>query len=274
MTRLFKRVAEVTVETAPGRGVGITGLRVQFKVTKTLRPEPNTAEVTITNLSAETRRQVQPAGSLVTLVAGYDGATKQLFQGDMRLGNHTRQGTEWVTRLEAGDGEKEVRQSKVVESFQAGARKEAVVKRLLETMKLNVRDAVATVAKKGLAAGAAEFAKGVSISGNTAKELTRILDGMGLSWSIQDGKVEILAKGDLVGDAVFLSPATGLVGTPEIGEKGYVKVRSLLNPLIRPGVGIVLDTEVIKGTFRVEKAEYRGDTHGLDWYVDVEAEVL
>ncbi len=270
MPKLFHRVAAVTVDT-----LKITGLRVEFKVVKTSRPEPNSAEVTIYNISADHRRKMQVAGVPVLLEAGYESAPgqstmQQLFLGDMRVAGHKRHGVDWVTKLEAGDGEKTLRTSKLTESFAAGTRKDAVVKRMLESMKLNVKDAVAKIGEKGLQGAAEEFYKGISLSGSTAAELTRVLDDMGLTWSVQDGAVQITKPGEIVGDLVVLTPATGLVGSPEAGEKGYVKVRSLLNPLIKPSGGIALDSEAFKGTFRVEKATYSGDTHGAPWFVDAE----
>ena len=272
MSKLFRRAVSVTVGT-----LKITGLRVAFKVVKTERPEPNSAEITIFNLWEDHRRDMQTEGAAVLLEAGYqyksgESTVKQLFVGDMRVAGHARRGVDWVTRLEAGDGEKAVRTSTITESFKKGVAKKAVAQRLLESMKLNVKDAIAKVNSDGLEAGAEEFARGVSLSGSSAQELTRLLDGMGLQWSVQDGAVQVKKRGDIVGDLVVLGPSTGMIGSPEPGEKGYLKVRSLLNPLIKPGGGIALSSESFKGTFRVEKTTAVGDTHGADWYV--EAEVL
>lgn len=271
MTTLFKRAVAVTVGVG-GEGLRVTGLRVTFKISKTARPEPNACEVTITNLSADHRQKMTlQDGVPVVLEAGYEGDLKQIFRGDMLLGKHARQGTDWVTNLHAGDGAKATRTSKITESFEAGAKKKAVAKRLLETMKINVKDAIAKVNSVNLAAGAEQFAKGVSLDGQTANELSGVLAGMGLTWSIQDGAAQVLEKGKSNGGkAVVLSPSTGMVGSPEAGEKGYVKVRSLLNALIVPGGSVVLDSQAFKGTFVVEKVEHHGDTHGSDWYTDAE----
>jgi hypothetical protein len=271
VTDLFHRVASVTVGT-----LKVTGLRVQFKVTKTLRPEPNTAEICLTNLSADSRKQMQTENVAVVLEAGYQGqdgrsTVQQLFLGDMRVGGHSRQGTDWVTKLHAGDGEKATRTARISESFAKGARKSSVVRRLLDSMKIDVKDAVAKVGSAGFAAGAEQFAKGVSVEGSTAKELTKILGSAGYSWSIQDGKVEILGAAETIGSAIYLSPSTGLVGSPEVdSSKGYVKVVSLLQPELRPGAAVELESETFKGRYRVEKVEFRGDTHGAEWFSEAE----
>src|SRR4051812_17238385 len=61
----------------------VTDLRVQFKIKKTTKKEPNTAEITITNLNPEHRAQLQTQGGKFILLAGYESTgVEQLFVGD------------------------------------------------------------------------------------------------------------------------------------------------------------------------------------------------
>lgn len=269
MTSLFRRVARVTVGE-----VQVEALRVQFRVVKTLRPEPNTAEVAISNLSADTRRKLVSENVPVRIEAGYENGgestVQQLFVGDMRFAGHTREGADWVTKLQAGDGEKTFRGAKVNESFAKGVRKGKVLERLVKSMQVDVKSAIAKFKSAGFKAGMDEFAKGVSLDGSAAKELTKILGAAGYSWSIQDGEVQVLGARETVGEAVLLGPKTGLVGSPESGADGYIKAQSLLQPDLRPGRLVELDSETFRGSYRADRVEHRGDTHGADWYSELE----
>lgn len=270
MTSLFRRVARVTVGE-----VQVEALRVQFRVVKTLRPEPNTAEVAISNLSPDTRRKMLTSNVPVRIEAGYENAgestVQQLFLGDMRFGGHTREGADWVTKLQAGDGEKTFRAAKINESFAKGVRKAKVLEAAAKAMKVDFKAAVSKFKSAGFKAGMDEFAKGLSLDGSAAKELTKLLEPAGYTWSIQDGELQVLAEKETVGDAIVLSPDTGLVGSPEADNSdGYVKVRSLLHPELRPGRRVSLESESFRGAYRIDRAEFRGDTHGADWYSELE----
>lgn len=269
MTALYRRVARVTVGE-----VQVEALRIQFRVVKTLRPEPNTAEVSISNLSADTRRKMVTADVPVRIEAGYENGGEstvgQLFLGDMRFGGHTREGADWVTKLQAGDGEKTFRGARINESFAKGVRKAKVLESVTKAMKVDFKAAIAKFKSDGFKAGMDEFAKGISLNGSASKELTKILEAAGYSWSIQDGEVQVLGAKETVGEGVHLSPETGLVGSPESSSDGYVKVKSLLQPELRPGRLVQLDSASFKGSYRIDRAEFRGDTHGADWYAELE----
>lgn len=68
----------------------------------------------------------------------------------------------------------------------------------------------------------------------------------GTDWSIQDGKVQMVPRrGYLPGEAVVLTHETGLVGSPEQTQDG-ISVRCLLNPRLRVGGRIRLNTASVK----------------------------
>lgn len=76
--------------------------------------------------------------------------------------------------------------------------------------------------------------------------------------------------GALQRTALLLSPETGLLDSPEIGDHGHVKAKALLIPDLVPGRLVVLESELARGTYRIEKAEYTGDTAGEDWDVELD----
>jgi hypothetical protein len=128
------------------------------------------------------------------------------------------------------------------------------------------------------AATADSFLTGYVAHGRASTELERLLSARGLEWSIQDGRLQVLPKRGTTAQVVSLSPDTGLVGSPEYGtpdKKGaasVLKVKALLQPQIKPGGKIRIDSANIHGVFfRVEEVEHRGDTAGGDWYSDAGA---
>jgi hypothetical protein len=113
------------------------------------------------------------------------------------------------------------------------------------------------------------------VHGNSGDELQKLLNSAGLEGSVQNGELQILPKGKPLNVlAVKLSPNTGLIGSPELGSKGVVKLVSLLNSEIYPGRKIQVLSESVTGFFRVEACSFIGQTSGNDWYTAIEAKAL
>lgn len=260
------------VQTVP-EALRIEGLRVSFKIEKDNKPQPNCAEVSITNLSEKSRSSLQAKGVRVILQAGYAGNFGQIFSGDVRYASHTREGANWVTKLQCGDGERAYQFARISESYKSGTTLGAIVTKTIEALQLDPGNA-----KEKLASLSAQFVSGYTQHGKASTELTGLLEPIGFSWSIQDGRVELLGPTDtLKGEVVVLSPSSGLIGSPEHGtpskkkSAGTVKLKALLQSTIRPGSRIVVDSATVKGTLRVERLVHAGDTHGQDWYTEMEA---
>lgn len=268
MAELFGRFCAVTVETAK-----ITGLRMAFKVISSLQPEPNVCELSIYNLNADSRGRLQADHAVATRIeAGYDAQHEILFLGDLRRVITTRQGPDWITTLKAGDGETKYRTSSINEAFAPGTLITDAVKTMAARLGVNIGDTEKRLAAATHRAGITQFVNGLVASGFTRDQLTDALKGLGLKWSIQDGTLQILGLEDTTNEPVAsLSPTTGLIGSPSAGDKGTIKVTSLLMPGIRPGRKIQLQcANLPKAFYRVEKVTHTGDTHGQSWYTEAE----
>lgn len=268
MSRLFDRQCTLSVDDQT-----FEGFRVSFKVKKGLAKEPNTAEILISNLAEATRSKLQKKGARVILQAGYKDNTQVIFIGDLRSGTQVRQGATWISKLECGDGEEKFRRARISESFAAGVKAKDVIKRVAKTLVTdtgNLDDAVASVQ--------GEFSAGYSAFGSSQRELDKLLRSQGLSYSIQDGRLQVLAPDASTQDsAIDLGPATGLIGSPEFAsptekkKAGHVKLKSLLQGRFKPGVKVNLDSAALKGLVRLVRVEHSGDTAGGDWFSDLEA---
>lgn len=281
---LFGRVCRVIVgrpqadyRTLAPDAVEVEGLRVQFKVTRTGTSEPNAAEVSVWNLAPSTRAVTQVKGSKLILLAGYEGSFRQVIAADVRTVDHTRQGAHWVSKFGVGDGERAYLYARVSDSFAPGTDAGTIARRLVTELGLDPGNAVDTIA-----AAARTFTQGYSARGRAAAELDRLTAALGLTWSVQDGRVQVLSSTSFLepSTSIELSPSSGLVGSPEHGspnEKGgpgVLKVKSLLQPDLRPGVRFALVSSVATGTYRCGRVEHSGDTAGGEWYTTVEATPL
>lgn len=257
----------------------ITDLRVQFSVKKSASKEPNTAEVTITNLSPTRRAALQTKGVKFVLECGYvDTGVKQIFQGDVRHVSHVREGADWRTVLKSGDGERAFQFARISESLGPKATKSDVIKRLTTKLGLGTGNALTAAASIP-----GSFEQGIVLSGPVSRELDKVLKGTGYEWSIQDEQLVILSASEVSGqDVPLLTPESGLIGSPEFGaplEKGgkpQLKFKALLNANIKPGAKVQIQCErfPIGVSVKCAKVEHSGDTAGQDWYTSVEGATL
>ena len=271
MSALYGRVVNVRLA-AKGAvyGVDLSNLDCTFKVKKNLKPEPNTCELRLYNLATDTRKQLETPKSLIlALSAGYPGKVSQLFLGEVRSGHSFRDGPDIITEVSTGDSEKEIQRAHISQSI--GPKVPVSVALVAAARALGVGlGNVPTAAAKLAATGKAFFGQGSVLFGPAADVLTDICESADLEWSVQDNVLQILDKGKALEDkAVLLTPATGLIGSPTIDNKGLVEATALIQPDLRPGRKIAFDAISFKMSqgFRIESCEYTGDTAGNEWYV-------
>ena len=263
--KLFRRAWRVQVGS-----LDASTLACKFKVQRTLAMgRAGHAEIVIYGLSPEHRREIISAPrrrTFVELHAGYADGMSLLFRGDLRKAVQARDGTEWSVTVTAGDGEHAIRNARVSRSFAAGTTLSTVVRAIADAMGVGVGNALDAFRGASLGAVGDTFPEGTLVHGLAAAELTRLCDSTRLTWSVQDGNLQVLPLGGaLAREAIRLSADSGLVGAPEIVNRRTVNVKTLMIPGAVPGQQVVLDSAVISGVWRISEAEYVGDTHGSDW---------
>lgn len=274
MTTLYKRSVRVVVGT-----LDVSNLRCTFSVTRTLTPSPDKAEITITNLqesnvaALEYRQRVRGVIP-VQLDAGYEDGRQTLFLGHMRSsGTYDDGAGNSITTIAAGDGEEQIRKSRINVSIAPGTPPDQVLKDIVKALGVsegNLKDAVALV-KQRFGNGTI-FAKGTVLTGSASREMTNVCRSFGLVWSIRQGKLQITERGKAFEKvAVLLSPTSGMLGTPTVDAKGILSVKSLLNPGIFPGRLLVLESKRLQGQYLITDCADTGDTHGGEWSTDIKA---
>lgn len=261
--------------------VKVLGLRLKFKSEKSLVKDPNTLDLHVYNLAAATRARLQKRGTQVVLVAGYKGAAQVIFAGQARTIDHVRDGPGWDTHILCGDGDTTFRAAFTSRSFGPGTKWADVAKALAKDLLSNAGDAVAKLSRGDISGSIDSFLQGYTAHGPAVLEFDRVMRAAGLEWSIQDGVLQVLRPGAANDErAILLSPATGLVGSPDhCAPKDealppVLKARSLLQGGLRPGRKVEIRASRTQGVYRCAKVCHEGDTHGPEWYTSIEAEPL
>ena len=281
MANLFGRAARLQISsTVPALGasvtnwIEVTGLRMSFTVKRTLKPDANSASVEVFNLSATSRAGIKRKGVRVILEAGYaDVGLETVITGDCRLASHEQSGTEWVTRFELLDGGRVLRYGRASTSYAPGTPVSKAVGDLAGKLGLSGGQLA-----KQLPSLAAKTLNGIVTHGSVPETLDKLLKPQGYSWSVQDGKLQVL-KGDSDHTELIplISTDSGLIGSPKLltpdknEGRSLLSFTSLLNARIRPGCLVAVQSKQFSGQFRVETVTHKGDTHGTDWTSEVEA---
>lgn len=283
--QLFLRSYKIQV-----KDLDVSNLKCVFRVKRSLRSVPNTAELEIYNLNPDHRRQLEqlpprPDGvtlkqaaaapqsyAMMAIEAGYESGTRLIYLGEVRSAHTVKEGADIITKLSTGDGEKEVRESRINVPIGPKASVTFALNQLVKSMGIGEGNLKTMAPKVLLNAAASMFTGGSVMSGPAADEMDGFCKSANLEWSIQNGNLQLLERTKPVSNvAVVLNSDTGLIGSPSIDNKGVVTFRTLMIPDIDPGRLVVFNSEFVKGTYRIDDAEYSGDTDDNDWYIDCKA---
>ena len=139
------------------------------------------------------------------------------------------------------------------------------------------------------------FANGFSFVGAGRECLDKVCEGTGLEWSIQNNTLQIIKQGGNTNvQAIKLTPESGLVGfvekllkgpkktakqttkkkkkviQPKREKKAGWRVKCLLQPVLNPGDLVYIDSQEIKGWFKIESLKHNGSYSGQNWYTELE----
>jgi len=292
----YLRQCNLIFANASGDALDVSDLRIQFAVKKTDGQTPNTANIKVYGLNADTRNKIQKEYTDILLQGGYQdnfgviftGTAKKVIKGkDSNVAPYIE--------IQAADGDTAYNFSTVNATIAAGSNQRDQIDKITKVMQ-----------QKGTIPGSIEMEdtqrlpRGKVMYGMSRDYLRNSAATGGASWTIQDGKVHIIPlTGVLPGEAVVLNSATGLIGRPEQTDTG-IKFRCLLNPFILVGGALQIAEKDIQeqelketppakdgkatkddkdklvvnieadGFYRVISLVYVGDTFGHDWYCEGE----
>ena len=272
MTRLRQREWRIDVHNRRFQDIDC-----QFEVVKKLGHAPNTCKITLFNLTESLRGELAQLSRVrVRIVAGYVGDSAVIFNGDLRHVTTGRSDTDILTVIEGNDGGAAYLTARINQSFAPGAAISTVVRACVSAMGLGLGNAAAAIAGARFEQGrGTSFGAGTTLSGSASRELTEVLRSVGMTWSIQNGAVQLLQRGEATRrTAVLLNERTGLLGSPHAERDGRVKAMMLLIPGVGPGQQLRIESEFVTGNFRVREAKFSGETDGEDWSILTDNEPL
>jgi len=311
MSQQYLRQISLVVANAAGQGLELGALRVVFEVRRGDTQTPNTCTVRVYNVSPNTSNALRYRGAseftqLVLKVAYQDQPLAQIFYGSIK---QVRQGREdqknSYIAITAADGDSVYNFVPLSFTLAAGNTPQNAVTNLIGV-------AAAAAATYGSPTGGPggqpltqgymptlnpnRSIRGKVFYGDWKDEMRSLADTQDCTWSIQDGKLQFVLKtGYIPAPPVLITPSTGLIGVPEQTQNG-LSLRVLLNPNIKIGQTIKLDSTDINelqygldtqsvannlnlqqgataksadGTYYVMRAEHFGDTRATAWYTDL-----
>lgn len=290
MARQYIRQVSLIVGDASGNGIDLSQMRIRFATKQFDLQTPNTAEIRVYNLSDDTANKVQKEFTKVELRAGYDGNFGTIFAGTVVQFRRGRENpTDKYMDLIVADGDVAYNWATISTTLAAGYTPDdefqAIAKAFEEHgIKVGYKPTFRTY----------QSPRGTTLYGRARDRLRDFCETEGMRWSIQNGKLQIIPKGQTMSQEAFvLRPDTGLIGMP-IQTPSGIEARCLLNPNIRIGGRVQIDQSSVQqavinqqvsagalrynsflpklagdGLYAVFVAEHRGDTRGQDWYTDL-----
>lgn len=264
----------VTTYRPTGSTVEITGLRIQFDIEKALTKHPNKCQITISNLSRETRAIFEKQPVTISLEAGHDQVFHSLFFGDQIFARSEVKGTDWETLAQVSDGSRAFNFTRVSKSYVRGTPVLTALRDVAAAMGQDLpRNLVVDDVLRS------QFLTGAVVIGAARDELTRLLAPYGYRWSMQDGRIQCLREDEVAdGQAILIQQSTGMIGSPAYGtphrngKPPALHIKMLLYPGLKCGQRIKVVSQTVNGLFRIEKVTHKGDTHGPEWESLIEAQ--
>lgn len=251
---LFNRKLQITVGNDDEAVIIKQPLKITAKIVKDGKVgEDDFAEISIYNLSEETRGRFNEQYSKIIIEAGYDTELSVAFVGDIQNATHSKEGTEWITRVIAGDGAQVLDQALINKTYKKGTTLGDMLDDIQRISGVDELTAINIDLDKILE-------RGKSVNDMARNVLTKEGQSNGFDWSMQDGKFVLVdIKKSRVETFVVLSATSGLIGTPEwinsgndksqtVTQEGTrIKTVSLAMPTIRPFDKILIKSGALSG---------------------------
>lgn len=278
MQYYFDRVCQIVIENRSQ--TVIEGLQIKFEIIKSMQAKENTAKIEIFNLSLELRNQLNEEESLVRIYAGYSmyKGLVEIGQGDITKIRTNRNETDIATEMYLAEGLKKTRNNPIALSYTKDVKLGDILTNITASTGFTFRQ-IDMDSSKVIANSYADMGSLDHILSNLSLEYN-------FNWSIQNGV--ILLKGKKVTnnqEIMLFTPESGLIVNPESvrkisrrlqkskivdQEEDKMNVQVMLQPQLQVSDIIAVESENLKGKFRIEKITHIGDTHENDWYSDLE----
>jgi len=191
------------------------------------------------------------------LKAGYN-KIETLFKGFILESFSEKSGADIVTTIVSMDGLVDAQGSYTSTTVKKGDAINVILKDMPNTTRARISDRPVVNRAKVLVGNSLKL-----VENNLKDDETYYID---------EGKLYIIKQNEVVSDIIpLVNASTGLLNTPT-KKKYEVTFNTLLNPSIRIGCQVKLESiyaENLNGTYKVLTITYRGDSSGTDWSQEV-----
>lgn len=266
-------------------GLDLSELKFRFQIKQWDLQTPGNMQVRIYNLSEDTANRIKKEFTRLILQAGYQtGEYGVIFDGTIVQARSGRENpTDTFVDITVSDGDIGYVFGVVNTTIAKGSSFSDRAEALRKAMGAESGHIAAMVGS--------ELPRGRVFYGMARDHMRDLCFSTDTKWSIQRGQLQIIERdGYLPGEAVVLTSATGMIGLPEQTQDG-IKVRCLLNPMIKVGGRVQIDNASIQqanlqlansasavkansflpriaedGLYRVVVCEHEGENRGPAWY--------
>ncbi|MCD8397527.1 MAG: hypothetical protein LUD12_10190 [Lachnospiraceae bacterium] len=243
-------------------------LHISFSIEKSDLETQNTGKIEIWNLKKSHITQLEKNKCICSLRAGYGSNLSLIFSGYVSFTSTIMDNADRKTTIEVLDSLTEIRNTYISISYKGTVNWKTILK-----------DVAAQIGVAVTFSYNAEFkdvTNGYSYVGLAKNVLTKGCECCGLSWSIQNGVLQIKKKNDSISKKVYLLSAdTGMIGNPEKvavtsdddteeNMVGY-DVTYFLNGSINVNDYVKLESDMVTGYFYVYSQQITGDNVAGDW---------
>ena len=199
----FIRDYKILIQTPEGDTLTITKpFSVKFDITRNTLSSSNTCGLTIWNLKKSTRNRIFKDRYVISdywqlvIMAGYE-KLETVFQGNIYQSMSYKNGPDWVTQIEAFDGQFAIQNGITSETITAGTSKRDVFQRVINNMDNVVSGFF------GERADGETGSRGFSLMGQSSSILGELTDG---NYFIDNETVNILNPDEVISGQVLLQP--------------------------------------------------------------------
>ena len=279
---MYERKIELTFDGENLNIPTIKDLRVAFDVEK-FSSGINHGIIIIYNLNDSNRKELvtsrlvlkpEAKTKTISLKAGYGDDMQLIAYGDILSSKNYRVGADWITEIEYYASYKKIQLSQVSLSYAKPTLAKKIIDNIFESMFIDI-----LYSSEALDIILNEKTNTFSDSGSAFKIAKGILNRYGLEISfINIDAVLVTVKNKGHGDVnLSIGMNDGLIGTPIITDVGAV-IQTLLNPLLEVKDKIKVESlsinsslpENISNNFFVNSINHIGDTHGDDWFTEIQ----
>ena len=273
--KAFERVLKVQInKVGEDETLEIETLRVDFSISKNDKSSTNKSMVSIYNLSQTSINFLSQDEMELKLFVGYETQddTFMILKGDINSLEVERNGLDTIAKIDVQEGKTDLKESFLNKSYAKGTTKKKIIEDAIRALPLAnlLSESQIDAILNSIDNLREKLKNGTTFSKKTKDVLDDMLDLVGVSWSIQNNEVVLLGKKDVLEDEIYyISPESGLIGSPVKKESGY-NIETLLLPEIKVGGRVEIESKDVEGIFKIKSFTAAGSLFTNDWSSKIE----